>query len=74
MPIPQMRVPNDLHFDTETYLLFSIYYAANGILEGTDGSAAAYVETFAKEIAFVKNIRGRFLEPEVCRACDIARF
>jgi hypothetical protein len=23
---------------------------------------------------FVKNIRGRFLEPEVCRACDIARF
>ena len=25
-------------------------------------------------VPFVKNIRGRFLEPEVCRACDIARF
>ena len=25
------------------------------------------------EMPFVKNIRGRFLELEVCRACDIAR-
>src|SRR6202051_5147114 len=30
------------------------------------------VENRKKDFSFVKNIRGRFLEPEVCRACDIA--
>jgi hypothetical protein len=45
-----MRVPNDLQFDTETYLLFSIYYEAYGILKGMDGSAATYVKRFEKEI------------------------
>jgi hypothetical protein len=45
-----MRVPNDLNFDTETYLLFSIYYEAYGILKGMDESAATYVKRFAKEI------------------------
>jgi hypothetical protein len=45
-----MRVPNDLKFDTETYLLFSIYYEAYGILKGMDGSAATYVKRFEKQI------------------------
>jgi hypothetical protein len=45
-----MRVPNDLRFDTETYLLFSIYYKSYGILKGMDGSAATYVKRFEKEI------------------------
>jgi hypothetical protein len=45
-----MRVPNDLQFDTETYLLFSIYYEAYGILEGMDESAATYMQRFAKQI------------------------
>jgi hypothetical protein len=45
-----MRVPNDLQFDTETYLLFSIYYEAYGILKGMDESAATYVKRFEKEI------------------------
>src|ERR1700686_4945136 len=34
---------------------------------------AAALAVKDKIIAFVKNIRGRFLELEVCRACDIAR-
>jgi hypothetical protein len=45
-----MRVPNDLKFDTETYLLFSIYYKAYGTLVGMDGSAATYLKRFEKEI------------------------
>jgi hypothetical protein len=45
-----MKVPNHLNFDAETYLLFCIYYAANGITEDMDESAATYLATFAKEI------------------------
>jgi hypothetical protein len=45
-----MRVPNDLQFDTETYLLLSIYYEAYGIHEGMDESAATYVKRFEKQI------------------------
>jgi hypothetical protein len=46
-----MRVPNDLQFDAETYLLFSIYYEAYGTLKGMDGSAATYLKHFEKEIS-----------------------
>jgi hypothetical protein len=45
-----MGVPNDLNFDTETYLLFSIHYIANGDWEGMDKSAATHVKAFEKEI------------------------
>jgi hypothetical protein len=45
-----MRVSNDLQFDTETYLLFSIYYEAHGILKGMDESAATFMKRFAKQI------------------------
>jgi hypothetical protein len=45
-----MQVPNDLQFDTETYLLFSVYYKAHPILEDMDESAATYVRRFDKEI------------------------
>ena len=45
-----MRVPNDLEFDTETYLLFSIYYEAYGPFEVMDESAATYVKRFEKQI------------------------
>jgi hypothetical protein len=45
-----MSAPNDLKFDTETYLLFSIYYEAYGVLKGMDGSAATYLQRFEKEI------------------------
>ena len=45
-----MRVPNDLQFDTETYLLFSIYYEAYGPFEVMDESAATYVKRFEKQI------------------------
>jgi hypothetical protein len=45
-----MHVPNELKFDAETYLLFSIYYQACGSLKGMDGSAATYLQRFEKEI------------------------
>jgi hypothetical protein len=45
-----MHVPNDLNFDPETYLLFSIYYQACGSLKGMDGGAATYLQHFEKEI------------------------
>jgi hypothetical protein len=45
-----MRVPNDLQFDTETYLLFSIYYEAYGPFQVMDKSAATYVKRFEKQI------------------------
>ena len=44
-----MRVPNDLEFDTETYLLFSIYYEANGFLKGVDGSAASFISAVQRK-------------------------
>jgi hypothetical protein len=51
MPIPQMRVPtNDLHFDTETYVLLSIYYQAGGGSDDWPESVRTYLDTFAKEI------------------------
>jgi hypothetical protein len=43
-----MRVPNDLQFDTETYLLFSIYYNAYRF-EGID-TAASYLKEFKTQI------------------------
>jgi hypothetical protein len=45
-----MRVPNDLKFDTDTYLLFSIHYEAYEPFEGMDKSAATYVKRFEKQI------------------------
>jgi hypothetical protein len=45
-----MRVPNDLRFDTETYLLFCIYYEANGMFKGTNGNAATYLKQFESHI------------------------
>jgi hypothetical protein len=53
-----MRVPNDLEFDTETYLLFSVYYEANGFLKGVDGSAASFMKHRAEEI----QVTGQVLE------------
>jgi hypothetical protein len=44
-----MHVPNDLNFDTETYLLFSIYYQAN-LLKDMDESAETFLERFEKQI------------------------
>jgi len=45
-----MSVPNDLNFDTETYLLFSIYREAYPGIRGMDGSAATYMKRYEKEI------------------------
>jgi hypothetical protein len=45
-----MRVPNDLNFDTETYLMFGIHYIANGNWEGMDRTAATHMKAFEKEI------------------------
>jgi hypothetical protein len=43
-----MNAPNDLNFDIETYLLFSIYY--NAYQGYKNGSAAGYLQRFANEI------------------------
>jgi hypothetical protein len=45
-----MQVPNDLQFDTETYLLFSIYYEAYGPFKVMDKSAATYVKRFENQL------------------------
>jgi hypothetical protein len=45
-----MSAPNDLNFDTETYLLFSIYYGAYVALEGIDESATTCLEHLGKAV------------------------
>jgi hypothetical protein len=45
-----MRAPNDLNFDTETYLLFSIYYGAYMALEGIAESTTTCLEHLGKAV------------------------
>jgi hypothetical protein len=52
-----MRVPNDLPFDVQTYLLFSIYYRALKVGDD-DQSVTNFLEQFKKQIQAM----GRVLE------------
>jgi hypothetical protein len=44
-----MHIPRDLQFDTETFLLFSIWYLAKGPLD-KDKTATAYLKDYEKDI------------------------